>query len=160
MPWLLVLALLGGCPGELKDPDRFGVAPRPDAGTGTDSGGQDASADTGGGDDGGTVECGDTFTDVVQVKCGGSSACHGSGTATGFDVDATDLATSLVGVESARCTGEFFVDSNDVSNSFILKVLQPGAPCGVLQMPVGGTLTADELTCVGQWLESLAGGGS
>lgn len=157
MPWLLVLALLGGCPGELQDPERFGVAPRPDSGS--DSGGQDgAPTDSGG--DAGSAECGDTLNELVKARCGGTSACHGSGTGTAFNVDAADLAASLVDIETPRCEGEVLVDSNDVSNSFVLKVLAPGAPCGVSQMPVGGALSAEETACFAQWLQSLAGGGS
>jgi hypothetical protein len=131
---LLSAVLLGGCPGELQNPERFEGVPACR----------------------GNIDVPRLF----EEKCG-SSVCHG-GTSTdpagGLDLTSPGVARRLVGVPAQGCGGLYRVDPHDPDNSFLLgKLIEPPAGCGD-RMPLVGVLSVAELACVRSWVHSIASG--
>ena len=131
---LLATLVLGACPGELQDPERF----------------------VGGG---GACDDLEVEATLLPASCGGG-ACHGSGDspADGLDLESAGLAGRLVGVAS-RCEDRILVDPGNPEASYFLEKLKPAPSCGA-QMPLARVpLTDRELDCLTDWVVGLVGDG-
>lgn len=104
---------------------------------------------------GGTAAAGSCdFRGLVMQKCSGAS-CHGGPTAsTGLDLTTAMLAQRVQGRHgTGSCTDKLVVDKdNPAQSKLYLKV--SGSDCGV-KMPLGGSLTDAEQSCVLSWIEGL-----
>jgi hypothetical protein len=171
-----VMGLLGAaCAGSLEDPSRFeqginqgGAQGEPDAGAPTDDGADDGADDEGTADDGAddgaddegaadddapvVVGC-DEFPALMEAKCG-SVGCHADiQTAAGVDL-ITDGLESRLPTQEGQCDVnlQLVVPGSPETSMLYLKVTEP--TCGS-KMPVGGTLTPDEIECVANWIKGL-----
>jgi hypothetical protein len=137
--WLAALCSLAslfllGCPGTL-DP---GVGPGP-GGTGGSSGGCE-----------------------VQLLAARCAPCHTAASAQGgLDLQSADIPSRLVGhdtgaVTVSSCSGMKLLNagSNPATGVFIDKLTMDPPPCGS-PMPLGGTLTATEKSCLTDWATGL-----
>ena len=86
------------------------------------------------------------------------SGCHAaSSPAGGLDLASSGVEARLVDQSSSTCTG-LLVASGSPETSVLFEKLSAATPsCGV-RMPVGGSLTAAEIACVGAWIASLPNG--
>lgn len=89
---------------------------------------------------------------VLRSACGGLG-CH-SGTIPP-DLASPGVEMRLVGVAS-NCNGLPYIGAGE---SFLLDKLDPMPPCGGLQMPLGGMLSADDRACLEDWAAEIGGGG-
>jgi len=121
-------ALLAGCPGKLRDPERFGD----------------------GGVDGGSSNCGDVPTEIFAAKCGTSSCHSGAMPAQKLDLILPDVAARVVGVQATECIGPL-ADPNDPEGSVLYIKIAPGPTCGS-RMPFGTSLSDPEIACVKEWI--------
>ncbi len=118
--------LLAGCPGTLRDPERF----------------------TDGGTDGG--DCPDVPTDIFAAKCAGSS-CHGGATPVqGLDLVSDGVASRVVGKAAIGCKGPL-ADPEKPEDSVLYIKIAPEATCGG-RMPPGPALSDTEIACVKDWI--------
>lgn len=145
-----LLSLLTGCPGTLDNADEFqrdAVAP--------DTTGQDTvEADTADAADGSEPSCAPEtiMEDIFMPVCGNNVACHGDFSANGLNLTEPDVASRVFGVTST-CNGRPLAVSGDPAASFLWeKLTSPSPECGVA-MPVGITMTQEQLDCVSQWIE-------
>jgi hypothetical protein len=155
--WVLVWV---GCAGDLRDPGRFSYLYDNDGGR-TDSGSPSGVKDAGGTS---SMDASMTtppaappmcVTKLFMMKCG-SLGCHAMG-GTQVDLVSPNVATRLVGKSSSTslpCKGMTLVDSSGGKSLLISKITDP-PPCGSL-MPVTGSLTTDERSCLTGWVSSLA----
>jgi hypothetical protein len=178
---LCALALtLSACPGTLDDLDSFeGAAPgavdaRIDGGTSTardgDSrgpdagslgGGSGANASSGTGNldggkpassGGGAVSC--DFKALMQSKCG-SSGCHGApALSTGLDLTSEGLAARLKDEQASGACSDYLLIDTAAPERSALYLMTTDDSCGI-RMPLGGTLSTAEQTCILQWIENL-----
>ena len=124
------VALLAGCPGKLRDPERFG----------------DGGVDGGGGGS----DCPDVPTEIFATKCAGSS-CHGGSTpAQSLDLVMPDVAMRVVGVQAKECKGTLADPSNPEASVLYTKIA-PGPTCGS-RMPLGPALSDGDIACVKEWI--------
>ena len=121
--WSLALA---GCPGKLRDPERF-----TDAGV-----------------DGGS-NCPDVPAEILAMKCAGSSCHGGTMPALGLDLVADGVAARLVGVPAVECKGPL-ADPADPEGSILYQKVA-GTTCGT-RMPLGSPLDDAEIACVKEWI--------
>ena len=122
---------LGGCPGELENPERFG--------------------------DGGTLACFDVVTELFPQRCDGTG-CHRPGEDQ-VDLLSGGVEARLTNAPSEQCAGKILADPADPEGSVLYVKLASAMPCGGVQMPLGGEkLTSDELACVASWIGELSGG--
>ena len=175
---LYCASLLLGCPGTLDDPERFeelapglgaggsldggaterdGGGPRGDAGPRTrdprlgpgEGGGVDAGK-TGGGASASSCD----FKELMQSKCG-SSGCHGApALSTGLDLTSEGLATRLKNKQASGACSDYLLIDPAAPERSALYLMLTDQSCGV-RMPLGGTLSDAEQTCVLQWIENL-----
>jgi len=139
VPFLVFLGavLLGGCPGELDNPDQFKT-------------------------DGGGTGCFDIPNDLFKKRCAGAN-CHEGGNMPinppNLDLTSEGVVDRLVGKPgSAMCPG-ILVNPADAEGSILYKKLTAMPGCGI-RMPFTGTPLDDgELKCVKEWIESLGGAG-
>jgi hypothetical protein len=132
--------LLGGCPGELENPDRFK----------TDGGGASAA-------------CFDIPKDLFVKRCAQIPNCHSAA----MPINPPNLDHESPGVEdrlvnkpgSATCPG-ILVNPADAEGSILYKKLTSSPGCGTRMPQVGTPLDQSELDCVKQWIESLGAGGA
>lgn len=117
------LAALAGCPGTLKDKERFL--------------------------DGGP--CPDVPAAILAAKCGGSS-CHGATKPQqGLDLESPGVAARVVGHPAQECTG-ILADPGAPEASVLYTKLLDTPPCGG-RMPLGPDKLSDqEVGCVKQWI--------
>jgi hypothetical protein len=101
----------------------------------------------------------DGFT-IVQMRCG-SVGCHGdtspSPPPTQGDFGASEeAARAYIGQEGdGLCAGEGpIIDPDDPSASVLVQKVDGSATCGS-PMPIGGTLTDDEIACIEEWIGGL-----
>ena len=120
--------LLGGCPGKLRDPDRF-----TDAGKGG----------------GGGSSCPDVPTEILAMKCAGSSCHSGATPALGLDLVTEGVAARLVGKEAVECKGAL-ADPAAPEDSILYQKIA-GVTCGT-RMPLGSPLADTEIACVKEWI--------
>jgi hypothetical protein len=126
--WVAAVALFAGagCPGRLRDKDRFLM----DAGAGA---------------------CGDVVANIFVPKCG-SSICHG-GTSPqqGLDLVSPGVAARVVGVTAKGCAVTL-ADPDNPAASFLYTKLAPEPACGA-QMPLAQSPLGDaEVACVLEWI--------
>jgi hypothetical protein len=119
-----------GCPGELENPERFANLP-------ACRGGIDVER-------------------LFRERCS-DAACHGACPSLdhGLDLLSPNLADRVVGVPSRVCDGLLLVDPDVPENSFLFgKLISPPAGCGN-RMPLTGSLTTTELSCIQSYIEHL-----
>lgn len=122
----LTTVALAGCPGKLRDPERF-----------TD----------GGVTDGGN--CPDVPTEIFAMKCAGS-VCHSGATpAQSLDLVSPGVASRVVGKTSGECIGPLADPSDPEGSALYIKI--SGTMCGS-RMPSGSTLSDSEIACVKDWI--------
>jgi hypothetical protein len=123
------IALLAGCPGKLREPERFldgGVV------------------------DGGGSNCPDVPTEVFAKKCAGSTCHSGSTPASDLDLVSADVASRVVGKTALACKAPL-ADPEDPAASVIYIKVSPGDMCGS-RMPLGAALSDEEIACVKDWI--------
>jgi hypothetical protein len=165
--WQVVWVLLSvGCAGELRDPGRFAFLYDNDGGV-ADSGSAGAK-DAGGSGKGGSGGSGSGMdasttppaappmcvTALFKMKCG-SIGCHAPG-GTQVDLVSANVATRLVGKPSSSqllCKNKTLVSATGGDSLLTDKIMDP-PPCGSL-MPVTGSLTDTERSCLTDWVSSL-----
>jgi hypothetical protein len=136
-----------GCAGDLRDPKRFDFLIR-DAGakTSDDTGTEPSDAEAPA-----VPVC---ATDLFKAKCA-LSGCHGADMPqVGLDLVSADLASRIVDQPSSDksvCKGRTYV-TTDGTPSLLLDKVSDQPSCGT-KMPLGGSLTAAELTCMTDWLQ-------
>ena len=164
--------MLLGCPGTLDDPTSFeerepglgagspvdaGTRPRPD-----DAGSVAPAADAGssaGGIDGGKASAGGSaascdFRALIETKCG-SSGCHGApALSTGLDLTSDGLAGRLKNKQASGACSDYLLIDPVAPERSALYLMVTDDSCGI-RMPLGGTLSAAEQTCVLSWIENL-----
>jgi hypothetical protein len=141
--WMIFLL---GCAGDLRNPERFDFLVNRDAGSKPMPG--DASP---------TTDPPVCATDLFKAKCN-SSACHGAGSLT-VDLVSADVADRVIGQPSSdkgMCKGRTLV-TTDGTPSLLTDKLSDPAPCGT-KMPLVGSLTAAEKTCLTDWVSAVSGG--
>jgi hypothetical protein len=129
----LASAGLTGCVGGIDDPQRFG--------------------------DGTYCPPEVDVEKLFAERCGGS-ICHGAGDAPagGLDLETPGLADRMIGIPAEECAGWVRIDPSDPDSSFLIAKLEgPPAGCGE-RMPFVGHLTANEVTCVRNWIAEAGGG--
>jgi Stigma-specific protein, Stig1 len=104
--------------------------------------------------------CAGSSDDVAVVfaeRCN-TAGCHNAvDVAGGLDLESTDLALRLVDQAAATCDRTLVVPT-DTGLSFLYeKVVAQSPECGSA-MPIGASLGADEVACIGAWIESLPAG--
>ena len=119
------LLVCAGCPGQLRDKDRF----LGEAG----------------------ASCGDVVANIFVPKCG-SSNCHGgSAPQQGLDLVTAGVATRVVGVSAKECTATL-ADPENPESSLLYTKLAPNPSCGA-QMPLAQSPLSDvEAACVLKWI--------
>ena len=140
-----------GCPGALEDPDRFDYLFE-DSGyvLGPDGGVIIPLADAGivSGADGGC----DPPTTIFPTTCA-TAACHSSALQQAhLDLQSPGLPTRLIGKAAYTCAGDLINASNPDSSVLYLQVT--AAPPDTFRMPLGGTLTDEQIACMKQWVEN------
>jgi hypothetical protein len=128
---------LGGCPGKLRDPGRF----------------TDAGVDGGGGG----AMCPDVPTEILAMKCAGSSCHSGAMPALKLDLVSPGVAARVVGVMATECKGAL-VDPAAPESSILYQKIA-GTMCGS-RMPLGTPLDDAEIACVKEWMSAQAPSGS
>lgn len=120
-----------------------GAEPEPDASPPADTGTSTNPAPM--------VSC--DFKALMMSKCG-NPACHGGPNAsTGLDLTSDDLRGRTANVNgSGACNDNPLIDAADPEQS-ALYLIVTGNACG-LRMPLGGTLSAAEQTCVLEWIKA------
>lgn len=130
---LIPVILLGGCPGSLSDGDAF----MGDGGVVT----QDAET-------------------ILAESCG-TTGCHDDTpqAQAGLDLISPNVEDRLVDVNAVGigCSSRILVVAGDPDNSYLIeKVLNTPGICG-LQMPVVGTLPAEDIEVLRSWIVDLGG---
>jgi hypothetical protein len=125
---LTSIALLAGCPGKLREPERFRDGGAADSGT----------------------NCPDVPTEVFAKKCAGSSCHSGATPASNLDLVSPDVASRVVGKTALACKAPL-ADPADPEASVIFIKISPGDMCGS-RMPLGAALPDDEIACVKDWI--------
>jgi hypothetical protein len=101
-------------------------------------------------------------TPIFAESCA-NIVCHDSDSpAAGLDLSGTDVGARLVNKPSSdtNCSDRVIIDPATPGNSFILEKLNFMDPqCGAQMPPLGTTLPMAELTCIAEWVESVAAGG-
>lgn len=163
----LIALSIGGCvsPGELENKAAFeaalaGGSTSPTSGTGggsspTAGSTAGAAAGTGGAGPSTAMGCANGCK-ILMDKC---AICHGgpNGMGMGFDVVTPNIGMRLSGVDAKTtdCLGEKLIDTANPDKSVLYTKVTATVPprCGQLMPPPGaGTLTADEIECVRQWV--------
>lgn len=178
---LLVLGLLSfACAAELEDADEFQTRVRPGAGasgvrlaqdtsapdndktSGSPTSGTTSGDSTGGDSTTDVADCGDVPTRILQAKCSGA-ACHGSpGAPTELYSDiasSTDPMHFLDVPAKYTCSAKMLIDSETPADSALLSVVQANGHCSGGQMPSGGPyLSAEDISCLTEWVNAVASG--
>jgi hypothetical protein len=149
------------CAGELERPERFdGVLAALDGSVvaAMDSGSPPLPADSGGAasDSGAAPDAPPAcVTDLFEASCG-TAGCHNAG-APQVDLVSEGVTGRLLDQpsSSALCSGRTFIASGGGA-SLLLDKLMATPPCGS-RMPLVGTLTSAQQTCLEQWVQSLGG---
>lgn len=135
------IAAIGGCAGELENPERFTT-------TGSNTSGGNGS------DDGGssTPTCPDV-PQVLKTSCG-TAGCHGGAAPTSnLDLASADVGNRLKTQKAT--TGDPMVDPANPENSVLYKKTLPKPPFGA-SMPLSGTPFDDSMrACLATWIGGL-----
>jgi len=135
-----VSLLFYACPGTLENPEDFGSCTNPNN--------RDDPLCS-------NTNCLQIVTDLIQSDC--LTGCHSTAVKSSqLDLQASGLPKRLVkqNAASAGCSG-LLLDPANPKNSNFYKKLTATPPCGT-RMPVGGTLTTEELNCVSEWIATAA----
>lgn len=129
----LLSVFVGGCAGNLDDPDLYRSGPDPEV--------QDAET-------------------ILAESCG-TTGCHddSSQAQAGLDLVSPGVEGRVVGVSALGigCTDRALVVAGNPENSYLLeKVLNIPGICG-LQMPIVGMLEPEEVEVLRQWIIDLGG---
>lgn len=173
-----VLMLLSvSCAGDLSDPGRFAFLYDSDGGirtggsggaSGGTAGGSGSTAGrsgSGAGTSGSSAGMGGSMgtppspapacvTALFKMKCG-SVGCHASG-GTQVDLVSANVEQRLVGKPSASqlpCKGKTLVSPG--GDSLLIDKINDPPPCGSL-MPITGSLTDSDRSCLTDWVSSLS----
>ncbi len=131
---VLLALVVAGCPASLSNPEDF--------------------------IDGGTVE---KEAETILAESCGTTGCHDASpqAAAGLDLISLNVESRVVGINAIGlgCESDILVVAGDPEGSYLLdKVLDLPAICG-LQMPLVGSLPADEIEILRQWIIDLGGSG-
>jgi hypothetical protein len=144
---LTSLSLASSCAGDLKSPNRFSkllgardAGPQPHHDSTSDAGVKTTPA---------------CVAQAFRNSCG-SSDCHSKGTQQ-VDLVSEGVAERLIDKPSrnAICKGRTLV-ATDGSASLIVQKLAEKPPCGA-QMPIDSTISAEDKTCLFDWVTSVGG---
>lgn len=152
--------LNAGCAAELANPEQYAQGGSTGLGgiTGTSGGTQPTNG-------GGPTGSGGTTSSVppdppcvtalMRSRC---TLCHNQSTASmpesgGIDLSGSGLGAMLTAKTSANCGG-LVIDPANPETSLMMKKVDRTTTCGS-PMPVGGTLTEEELTCMQNWMKAL-----
>lgn len=166
-PFALALLLAAGCGdnggGTDTDPTGTGAAtdnPTTSTSTSTTDPGSTGSMTSAGGD----VSHAADIQPIWDAKC--VAACHddnpmSSGTATtGLNLMAATAYDAIVGVASVQCGAQMIVAPGDRETSFLWHKINGDqtlvCASGGSKMPIGKTLTPEELDKIGQWIDGGA----
>jgi hypothetical protein len=158
-----------GCAGDLRDPDRFDEVVQRATASGASGKTSSYSMSGAGGAVGksGAGGAGSSTTSIppapacvtaLFAKSCAKQGCHAQGLSQ-VDLASSNVEKRLVGVDtpssSIQCKGQKLV-TTDGSPSLLLEKLKDDAPpCGT-KMPLGGTLSSDELKCVSDWVDTVS----
>jgi hypothetical protein len=146
---------LSACAGKLEDPERFAaVLERFDGGTAHSGLLRDAGAGSGAQDAGSDDELPACVSKLFKDTCG-ASGCHEKNSMT-LDLVSPGVTERLVDQksESMLCKGRKYISTAGASLMFEKLGDQP--PCGA-KMPLVGTLSAEQKTCLVDWIDVLDG---
>lgn len=140
-PGLLASLLLIGCAGRIEDPSEFYLGAAASCGVGVD------------------VET------LMRERCG-DSLCHSADAqAMGRNMELPTLdltspqAASRILSMTSRCDDRPFVDADDPGRGYFFEKLEARTPqCG-RRMPLGETLTREEIACIRGYVRAAATGG-
>jgi hypothetical protein len=130
------IALLG-CPGKLRDPGRF--------------------TDGGIGGAGGGTSCPDVPTEILAMKCAGSTCHSGAMPAQGLDLVSAGVESRVVGKMASECMAPLADPAAPDTSIIYVKVA--GETCGS-RMPLGAPLADSEVACIKSWIAGLTPGGA
>lgn len=131
-------AALTGCPGSLENPERFDLG---------DGGGQ---TDTGAG-----PSCPDVPTAIFAPSCS-VEGCHSAKDQLGkLDLETSPIGPRLVGQKANGGAG-LLIDPATPDDSVLLTKLRKPPPFGS-QMPLGASLTEEQIQCVRAWIVEQIG---
>ena len=139
-PFVLVslcAVALAGCPGRLANPEDF---------VGATSDGAPATC---------TLGVSAVEAQLIHPRCATANCHDRSGHAGGLDLESPDVASRLLGVRSAMCSGRVLADMNSPASGYFVEKLAGTPSCGGRMPLAAPALTAGELTCVRAWLSSL-----
>jgi hypothetical protein len=147
---LTSLSLASSCAGDLKSPNRFSKL----LGA-SDAGPQQHDAAISGQNDSGVKAAPACVAQAFRNSCGASD-CHSKGTQQ-VDLVSEGVAERLIDKPSRNviCKGRTLAAS-DGSASLLVQKLADEPPCGV-QMPIGGTIGAEDEKCLFDWVISVGG---
>lgn len=94
-----------------------------------------------------------TFSNVLEIfnnNCGDSS-CHIGGRTSGVQLDSYENVTESEGVQY----GELVVQPNDAAGSPLVDKIEPSPDEGQ-RMPVGGTLSDNQISLIREWIDEGA----
>ena len=170
----LLICAITGCAANLANPQDFADRPNPAGGAGgssgaAGSGGSGTAGSAGSGPIVSTPDCVLTLFKTGSGSCSGS-VCHDQGVnaAGGLDLASPNVAARLVdqvalhtavGPTDVCPTGDKLIDTSNPTESWLLKKLSATGVgmCGSV-MPLGGTLSADQLSCLQDWINSVQPG--
>jgi hypothetical protein len=151
--WWLGIFSIAACAGKLDNKNAFLEAGIPNDGGGTDTIEE-------------TCALSNIQTELVDAKCA-TAGCHSAsahGTAAGGGlalvnetVDGASLAQRLVDVDSDDCAGKKFIDSANIGQSYILEKLGESPTCGTAMPQIPPLFTEEEIACMQEWAQALAG---
>ena len=113
----------------------------------------------GGGGEGGacTADLASIQTTLFLSRCS-NSGCHNATDLAGdLDLVTAGLDERLIDVKAATCTGLRVQPGSPDASILYRKVNETKPECGD-RMPIGGALSATELTCIHDWIASLPSG--
>jgi hypothetical protein len=156
---LLGAALLAtACAGDLEQPERFDAIVKRFRDGGTGSGGllRDSGMGSGAVDSGVSGDEPPACVTQLFSKTCGAAGCHEKGSKT-LDLASAGVTSRVLDQESDTmlCSGRKYIDSNG-GVSLLFDKLGQSPPCGA-RMPLVGTLSAAQRTCLTDWVDSLGG---
>jgi hypothetical protein len=151
------------CAGDLSDPGRFAflyddAGPSGGSGNGGNGGGGSGGSSGGSAGASGSMAMPDPapmcVTALFKKTCG-SPGCHAAGSPQ-VDLVSANVERRLVGkgATGTACKGKTLVAA-DGGDSLLMDKLSTSPPCGS-PMPITGSLSDDERTCLMDWVSSVS----
>jgi hypothetical protein len=159
--WALVALCVLACSGEVAD-DGQGAVTQSSGNTAGSASGSDGEGGTAGFGAGGTMsttsDCANFDVGAVfRDSCGGSGCHEGTPAASNLTLTEGSPETALSGVASLGCASwDLLVPGSPERSLVYQKLVLDTPPCG-LRMPVEAPLSASDVECVAQWIQSLGG---